>query len=74
MKGPKRSSPCPTTGRPLTDQGTTASASNHDPIFSPERAPRKGTKDYRVKAFDNATTYTTTMNVIATLSPVALIA
>jgi hypothetical protein len=42
MKGPKRSSPCPTYGRPLTDQGTTTSADNHDPIFSPERAPGEG--------------------------------
>jgi len=27
------------------DQGATASAGNHDPIFSPERAAGKGTKD-----------------------------
>jgi hypothetical protein len=45
MKDLKRSSPYPSSRRPLTDQGRTTSASNHDPIFNPERAPRKGTKD-----------------------------
>lgn len=45
LKGPKRSSRCPTKLTAPTDQGVATSAGNHSRIFCLERAARQGIGD-----------------------------